>query len=301
MAKKRRASSFEARKARYGFYFIVPWLFGMATFFLLPLVKSIWYSLSDVYFDMDGALKTDFVLFSNFKYLFNVDPDFINNLRDSIVTFSYKLPVIVILSLLFSIMLNQKFKGRLFMRSLFFLPVIIASGVVMEKITGFSGARMSVSGSVNNVYASGTSDLQQILINLNFSDTVVAILLKYIFQIFNLIWSTGVQTILFISGLQTIPAQLYEVSKVEGATKWEEFWFITVPMLRNIIFLVMVYTIIDLFVTVDSPVVGQAYALLDSLQYGLSSSMLWMYFVIAGTISGVLLFLYNRLCIRKWE
>ena len=132
MAKKRRASSFEARKARYGFYFIVPWLFGMATFFLLPLVKSIWYSLSDVYFDMDGALKTDFVLFSNFKYLFNVDPDFINNLRDSIVTFSYKLPVIVILSLLFSIMLNQKFKGRLFMRSLFFLPVIIASGVVME-------------------------------------------------------------------------------------------------------------------------------------------------------------------------
>ena len=257
--------------------------------------------MSDVYFDMDGALKTDFVLFSNFKYLFNVDPDFINNLRDSIVTFSYKLPVIVILSLLFSIMLNQKFKGRLFMRSLFFLPVIIASGVVMEKITGFSGARMSVSGSVNNVYASGTSDLQQILINLNFSDTVVAVLLKYIFQIFNLIWSIGVQTILFISGLQTIPAQLYEVSKVEGATKWEEFWFITVPMLRNIIFLVMVYTIIDLFVTVDSPVVGQAYALLDSLQYGLSSSMLWMYFVIAGTISGVLLFLYNRLCIRKWE
>ena len=300
MAKKRRASSFEARKARYGFYFIVPWLFGMATFFLLPLVKSIWYSLSDVYFDMDGALKTDFVLFSNFKYLFNVDPDFISNLRDSIVTFSYKLPVIVILSLLFSIMLNQKFKGR-------YSCALVLSACNYRKRRCYGKdhrlfrRQNSVSGSVNNVYASGTSDLQQILINLNFSDTVVAVLLKYIFQIFNLIWSIGVQTILFISGLQTIPAQLYEVSKVEGATKWEEFWFITVPMLRNIIFLVMVYTIIDLFVTVDSPVVGQAYALLDSLQYGLSSSMLWMYFVIAGTISGVLLFLYNRLCIRKWE
>ena len=90
------------------------------------------------------------------------------------------------------------------------------------------------------------------------------------------------------------------MSKIEGATKWEEFWFITVPMLKNILLLVMLYTMVDLLVTVDNKVISQAFILVNSASYGLSSAMLWSFLIIVLFILGIVLFVYKKFCMNRW-
>ena len=117
----------------------------------------------------------------------------------------------------------------------------------------------------------------------------------------SIIWKCGVQTILFLAGLQSIPASFYEVSKIEGANKWEEFWLITVPSLRNIISLVLIYTMIELFVDNDNTLVSIAYNRMLNQDYGKSSAMLWFYFSVVIIIVGGVYALYQRLCVKRWE
>ena len=117
-----------------------------------------------------------------------------------------------------------------------------------------------------------------------------------------MIWNCGIQTVLFISGMQTIPPLLYEVSKVEGATKWEEFWFVTIPCLGNTIVLVIVYSVIEFCVSTSNAVIQQAYTVLQKQQiYHVSAAMLWLYFLIVACMIGLIFYLFNRLCLKKWQ
>ena len=109
------------------------------------------------------------------------------------------------------------------------------------------------------------------------------------------------QTVLFIAGLQSIPASLYEVSKLEGANKWEEFWLITVPSLRHIISLVLIYTMIELFVDTNNTLVANAYSRMLNQDYGNSSAMLWLYFAVVLVVIGAIYLLYQRYCVKHWE
>ena len=150
-----------------------------------------------------------------------------------------------LLSLVLALLLNNKFKGRLFFRALYFMPVIIASGVVIELISGMTTGGMSDS-SVSESVSGGMFSVQDVMAVLDLPNQVAEYVQKIISNIFDLIWNSGIQTVLFIAGLQSIPSSLYEASRVEGATKWEEFWFITFPMLSNVTLLVMVYTMVEL-------------------------------------------------------
>ena len=292
----------EARRARTGFYFILPWFVGIVLFFLSPLIQSVLFSFADVTLGASGGLEFDFKGFGNYTYIFNTDGAFTVNLRNSLISFAYSMPIIVILSLVFACALNQKFKGRIFARALFFLPVIIASGVVMQMInsTG-SGEPVTMSLGSSNSYMGDMIDFNDVLGKMGFSSAIVNFFSVYISEIFTLIWSTGVQTVLFISGLQTIPAQLYEVSKVEGATKWEEFWFITFPMLSRVMVLVSVFTMVELMTAQSNSVMMQAYTFMRMQNYGEGSAMLWSYFLVIGVIMAVVLGAYNRLCVKRWE
>lgn len=301
MKLRKKARGFESRKALYGFCFIIPWLVGMIALFIIPLFKSILYSFSEVGFGIEGGIETEFIKFENFKYIFTIDPDFVTNLTTSISDFAFSFPIVIVLSLIFAIILNQKFVGRTFARAIFFLPVIIATGVVMKSISSStSGQPMMGDVSSVNGFSVSSIDFGNILANLDVPKTFITLISDYVSKVFDIIWKTGIQTVLFISGMQTIPAQLYEVSKIEGATKWEEFWFVTIPMLKNITLLVMIYTMIDLFITVDSPLVSQAYGLVNSMAFGLSSAMLWSYILIALVISSVILFVYKKCCMDRW-
>lgn len=143
----------ESRKALTGFFFILPWFIGIVLFFLSPLIQSILFSFADVKLGSKGGLDFDFLGIENYKYIFVTDGSFTVYLRNSLVSFAYSMPIIVILSLVFACVLNQRFKGRLFARALFFLPVIIASGVVMQMInsTGY-GEPVTMSLGSSNSY-----------------------------------------------------------------------------------------------------------------------------------------------------
>ena len=145
------------------------------------------------------------------------------------------------------------------------------------------------------------SVIQDIIGWLDLPDKIAEYTQKIISNIFDLLWSCGIQTVLFIAGLQSIPRTLYEASKVEGASKWEEFWFITFPSLGSVTLLVAVFTMVDQFTNSRNQVVYQAYQMINSANYDETSAMLWIYFVCAGAIMGIILFAYNRFLLKRWS
>ena len=299
---KRRVGSLEARQSRYGRLFVLPWVIGFVLFFLIPLCQSILFAFSRVTISAEGFL-TDFTGLTNLKFAFYEQPQYTDNLGSAVSDFVTSLPIIVLLSLCIAVVLNQKFRGRAVARAIYFIPAIVASGVVMGIFTADSTSTslMEGGGGSQSMFSSAI-DFEEILAGLGLPDTVMGILSTYASKISTLIWSCGVQIILFISGLQTIPESLYEASKIEGATPWEDFWFITFPMLSNILLVVTFYTTIDIFTNAENPVMEQAYNLiLNQQNYDQSSAMLWAYFAIIGAVAGLVFFLLNRLFIRRWR
>lgn len=299
--RRRKATGIERLKVRYGRMFVIPWTIGFILFFLVPLVESIAYAFSHVSLVDENMLT--FAGLEHFKYLINDDLNFIDNLKDAVISFIYSLPIIVALSMIFALILNQKFRGRLFARAVFFLPVIIATGVVMKFVTGEAiGNGAALNTAMGDTQSYSGIQFDQLLINLGLPQSVTELLSDYIARVFNLVWSCGIQILLFVAGMQSIPDQLYEVSKIEGATAWEEFWFVTFPMLGNVTFLVLIYTIVDLFTAFDNPIMTQAYDLISKNSlYDRSSAILWGYFVVVGIVGGLILLLYNRILMRKWN
>ncbi|MBE6779902.1 MAG: sugar ABC transporter permease [Ruminococcaceae bacterium] len=299
--RNKKVTGIERLKVRYGRMFVLPWTIGLLLFFLVPLFSSIAYAFCNVSLVNDKMLT--FAGLEHFKYLLNEDPNFMNNIKDAVASFTYSLPIIVALSLIFAIILNQKFKGRIFARAVFFLPVIIATGVVMQFVTGAAleeGAALSTSMGETESYSGIRFD--ELLVNLGLPQSITELLSDYIARVFNLVWSCGIQILLFVAGLQSIPDQLYEVSKIEGATTWEEFWFVTFPMLGNVTFLVLVYTIVDLFTAFDNPIMKQAYDLITvNSIYDRSAAVLWAYFVVVGVVGALILLAYNRILMKKWN
>ncbi|MEE1314147.1 MAG: sugar ABC transporter permease [Faecalimonas sp.] len=286
-----------AKRNRAGYTFVIHWVIGLILFFVYPLVSSIWYAFNEVTIK-PGSIVTEFKGLHWFKEILNKDPYYVDNVAGSLGSIFYSLPVIIALSLILAVMLNQKFKGRTVFRTIFFLPIIMAGSVVMNQLQGeFVTLPLFSSGESG----SGIIDYTSILNSLNMPDFLGEILIFLLSNTISLVWSCGVQTILFLAGLQSIPDSFYEVSKIEGANRWEEFWRITVPSLRHIISLVLVYTMIELFTDMKNKVVSNAYALMVGQSFGKSSAMLWFYFAIVLAVIGTIYVLYNRYLVRKWE
>lgn len=302
MKRFQRKTGIERLKARYGCQFVAHWVVGLVLFFIIPIVNSLRYSFSEV--SVTGAgIHMAFAGIRHYRDMLVSNGSYVNNLVAALADMFTSLPIIMALSLILAVVLNQKFRGRLAARAIFFLPVIIASGVVINILkSGYIHAPLfNVTSGAEYEYG-GLIDFNEILSNLQLPQQVTALFSKYLSNVFDLIWSCGIQLVLFLSGLQSIPAQLYEVSKIEGATKWEEFWYLTVPMLKDVILLVLVYTMIELFTAIDNPVIAQAYSIMKNDQiYDSSSAMLWGYFLIVGAVMGLVLLIYNRCCLRRWE
>lgn len=300
MNKKKKYKSIEQLKSRYGLMFVSPWIIGFIIFFAYPVIQSIWFSFSKVTLSIDG-IQSRFVGIENYRYLLVEHPEYPTWLTSSFTTILYSLPIILLVSLVLALLLNQKFKGRIFFRALYFVPVIIASGVVIELMFSTTSDDL-VSAGVNSSLTGSMFSIQDVTGWLNMPDSIANYVKLIINNIFDLLWSCGIQTVLFIAGLQSIPTTLYEASKVEGATKWEEFWFITFPMLGSVLLLVGVYTMVDLFTaTRNNQLIEKAYAMMSTGIYDQTSAMLWIYFVVIGVFLGAVLFLYNRFLLRRWQ
>ena len=284
-----------------GYTFVAHWIVGLIIFFYIPIIQSFLYSFN--YVSIGEGVEKKFAGFDHYVEIFARHPDFTNNLRDAFAKICYQLPIIIALSLILAVVLNQDFKGKVLARAIFFLPVIFGTSAVMTVLTSkqVGAALFTVKSGAEYGYG-GLIDFKQILNNLSLPTQINDLLEDLLNDVFGIIWSCGVQTILFLAGLQNIPSSLYEVSKIEGASKWEEFWFVTVPSLRHIITLVIVYTMINIFTSTDNVIMQQAMALLQEQNiFDVSSAMLWSYFILAVTVIGVVLFFYQKFAVKRWE
>lgn len=290
----------DALKSHYGRMFLLPWTIGILFFVLIPVIKSIGYSFSDIT-TTDTGIKSILVGFKNYNYALNSDPKFSKLLVSSVTTILYSLPAIVVISMIIGIILSSEFRGRLFFRSLYFLPVIIASGAVLEWIYACTNPSLMDAG-VGSNETTNMLDVTEVLSAIGLSgNTFVEYIQMAISKIFDLVWASGIQIVLFIAGMQSIPDSLYEVSKVEGATKWEEFWYITFPMLSRITVLVIVFTMVELITTKTNVVMEYVYSLMAALNYDESSAMLWIYLLFSSLLIGLVVLVFRHFCSKKWE
>ena len=296
--KKSKHKSIERLKSRYAYIFLAPWLLGMLFFFLVPIIQSVYFSFSRV--AIEDGVESKFLGLANYKYVLFKDTQYVENFVDALTDMLISVPFILVISLILAVLLNNKFKGRLFFRSLFFLPVIIASGAVLGLyLNAASGAATEVA--VNESVSFGMIDFTEIFSALNLPNAIEKYLGIALDNLFMLVWQSGIQIILFIAGLQSIPDLLYEVSMVEGATKWEEFWFITLPMLGRTIFLVIVFTIVENITKSNNKVMMNGYNFFNNIEYGKGSAALWLYFVVVGVLMAVILLIYNKHFLKRWS
>lgn len=299
MKKVKKNRGMEALKSRYGMMFTLPWIIGIIIFFIIPLFQSIIYSFSQVTVTSNG-MKIIFKGLENYRYILFTDANYTNWLRVSFTEFLYSLPLILLLSLVLALLLNQNFRGRLFFRALYFLPVIIASGTVINLIFSTTSSEFDAIG-VSSTITSNMVSVDDIAKILGIDGKIADYITTTISKIFDLAWSCGIQIILYLAGLQSVPRSLYEASRVEGATKWEEFWFITFPMLSRVTLLVTIYTMVDLITNERAWLIKQVYPKMRASIYDLTSAMLWFYFLLAGVVMAIVVLLYNKILMKRWE
>ena len=243
MRRKKRRLSFSQKRARSGLYFCIPFVIGFFLFFLMPMLQSIQYAFSSLKITENG-LETTFVGLRNFREALLSDPQYVRTIVESVKDMVIQVPIIVLFGLFMAVILNQKFRGRMLARAVFFLPVIIVSGVIVEILnTDYLSAEI-MSGSQSGGLFQGLGSYD-ILLAMGMPYQLVDTLIPFVYNIFNLVWNSGVQILIFLAGLQTIPGQLYESASMEGCTAWETFWKITFPLVSPMILMNVIFTIID--------------------------------------------------------
>ena len=256
-----------------------------------------------------GAIK-HWVGFENYYNAFFVDPKFVETLGSGVKQLFFDVPAILIFSLFMAVLLNQKMIGRAAFRAIFFIPVILSTGLIADIDAGNAltnmmgqegGAIDTGAGSSAAAEIVSAADLQNLFNNMVVGSELAAYVTDMVNNIFDIVNRSGVQMLIFLAGLQSVPQSFFEASRVEGATKWEEFWFITFPMLSNVTLLVVVYTMVELFVSNKNVVVAHVYNLMRAAVYDQTSAMMWFYFLICGGVMGIVVFLYNRFLIKRWE
>lgn len=310
--KLKKPLNYKKQKVIFGLLFLSPWLIGFFGIFLYSMLDSVIYSLSNVYFlgpsspaaidrfildkTIEGGtfykmgILFEFVGFENFRYAWNVHSEYRRVLVNSMGEAAINLPVIIIFSLLIATILNTRFKGNVFARAVFFLPVILASEAVNVALSQAVDLQALMEGERMGVF--GNFELNVLLIEAGFPEAIVTFLARTVNTIFGIISLAGVQILIFLAGLQSIPSHLYEAAKVEGATPYESFWKITIPMVSPHIITVGVFTIVDSFLR--SPVTRLIIQTKDNQQYGVSSAMSWIYFVAVMTFLGIFVYLSNK-------
>lgn len=281
-----------------GLWFVMPWLIGVITFYLRPIIESVSYSFSDVFLTVDG-LRVDFLGFDNYRHLFVEDPDFTRQLTSTVTSTLYRLPLVLVFSIFVAILLNRSFRGRLFFRGVFFLPIIIASGYVISIINGNATADMLSTAISSDSSSASTSmmtidSVKTILLQFGISETVQDTLLGYISNIFNMLWYSGIQILLFLASLQGIPGALREVADMEGITEWQYFWKITLPMISPAILLNIVYTVVDGFTDTSNVLMRSIHSATQSMQFAKAAAMAWVFFAVVLVILAAIFLLVGK-------
>ncbi|MDR2505463.1 MAG: sugar ABC transporter permease [Oscillospiraceae bacterium] len=286
--------SMKSRRAVSGYLFILPFIVGFLAFMVYPLIDSLYMSFCEVKLSPQGRTSV-FIGLYNYVRALTIDPEFNRMLTEEFQRMVTQSLAILVVSFIIALLLNQKFKGRTFARAIFFLPVILASGVLVGIETDntlLAGMKDLIANSNN---FSMTEGMRTILMLTGIGGGVLDVVFTLIQELYDIVIASGIQIIVFLSGLQTIGRSLYEAADVEGATKWESFWMITFPMISSLLLVNVIYTIIDFFMKTDNEVMEKIQEeMVINLNYGFSSAMSWIYFILTIALIGVCTFIISK-------
>lgn len=299
MSKTKSKIGLTQRRNMLGYLFILPFIIGLFIIFIPSVVESFLYAFQKIRIDL-GSISSTPVGWLNYKKAFTTDTEFRVILQTALRGMTIDTLIILIFSFFIANILNQKFIGRGVARTIFFLPVILATGIVAstEIGTDLFNAMSNNTGDAANVLVSGnigSFDLETMLLNSGLNSSITGTVVYAIKNTYSIVNSSGVQILIFISALQSISPSIFEAAKVEGATKWEEFWKITFPILTPMILVAVIYTIVDTFTNPEYKVISYiqdvAFGMPD---IGYASALSWLYFLIVAVVLSVISFLISR-------
>ena len=300
LPKKSKNVGLTKRRALYGYIFILPFILGFIFFMIKPMCESLRMSFCEVVISNSG-FKLNWNSFANYKRAFLIDPEFNRMLTEAVTQMIYRSLATIVFSFFVALILNQKFKGRAVARSIFFLTVILSSGVLVgieynNTLMQQLKATIEESGNSNSI----TNVLETILVSNTggvngVSGKVFKILFEIIDSIYEVAMASGIQIIIFLSGLQNISPSMYEAADMEGCTSWESLWKITVPMVSPLMLVCWIYTIVDFFMKTDNKIMEKINTqMVIQLNYGFSSALAWIYFVVCMLLIGLSSFIISK-------
>ncbi len=296
---KRRGASLQAKKQRAGWIFVLPFILGIVLIYLPIVVNSIWVSFNTFQTVKGGGYVLKFVGIENYRYAFFSDTSFVKTLLSGIKSMIFNIPAIVIFSLFMAVMLNQKMLGRAVFRAIFFVPVILCTGLVdkmdaanslldnMDKGSGIdNGATDNTTSGVSELISA--VDIQMLFSSMQVGHGLVTYVVNLVNGLYDIINQSGVQMLIFLAGLQSISPAIYEACSIDGATTWETFWKVTFPMISPMILVNAIYTIIDSFTSSKNEVMNYIEKIYSESGGNVrSAAMSWVYFVIVILIIGI--------------
>lgn len=285
----------EKKKAIAGYVFILPFILGFLVFMVKPLLQSFYMSFCNVVISSNG-FQMPFAGIANYMRAFTVDTEFNRFLAEETGRMAYNSLAIMVFSFFVALILNQKFRGRAFTRAVFFLPVILSSGVILgietdnTLLAGISDVIKESTGT-----SSITTVLESILEASGMAGGVFNLVFLVVDGVYDIAIASGIQIIIFLSGLQTIPGSMYEAASIEGCTRWESLWKITFPMISSLFLVNWIYTIVDFCMRSDNTVMEKiSETMIINLNYGFASAMAWVYFGIVIVIIGISSFIISK-------
>ena len=300
IGKRKRGMTLSARKTNAGYLFILPWLIGFTFLFMIPIVWSIFYTFNEV--SLKDTLTYTFRGLKYYADAFTEHPTFSRTLVESVGRMAIDTPLVLVFSLIAANLLNQNFKGRGVARTLFFIPIIYGTGVLLM-LQQYDQAYTSVSEGMTS--ADYDSLPGQIINLLNFRemflagrDTVSLMnqLMSAVDRMMDIITRSGVQVLVFLAGLQAIPVSNYEAAKVEGASSFECFFKITLPLILPMFMTNMVFTVVDSFTRFDNQMINLIRDTTSgvAMDYSLGTTFSWIYFAVAAAFIAAAVFVLSR-------
>ncbi len=238
---KKLFGKYKLKETLLAYAFLAPALIFMLIFIVAPIIASLSFSFTDYYLLKPNEI--DFIGLENFKYILEdnlVWLSFLNTFKFIIMV----IPLQVGTALGLALLINKKIKFNLFFKVSFFSPVVM-SLVVMSIL--WMVLLNPQSGLINAVLTSLGFEKQPFLTST--TQALPTIVVASAWQ------GAGYQMMIFLAGLKNIPEMLYEAAGIDGANKWKQFLYITLPSLRNVTVFVMITTLIGAFKLIIQPMV----------------------------------------------
>lgn len=286
------------KKENRGIMFVLPFIIGLIAFFIIPVMHSLIISFGDIK-TADGVAKTIITGFVNYNRALFVDNDFRKILLSSGVAMLVNAPFILVVSFLIALLIKTDFPMRTFFRSVFFLPVVLMSGILplLDSADLLQNTIKSTGANAGGVFTLAITQqgITNFMMEMGLSPQIVSYIMGAVGNIFGIISLSGIQILIFLAALQSISPSLYEASGIEGATIWQQFWKVTLPITSPQILVVVLYTIIDSFVNINNPLMRYiSSAGFTKFEFGFAASMSWIYFLCIGTIVAICYFVISK-------